>query len=169
MSHSSQLLPELLTPVLAFPSQSPVTGASSSGAVTVLVTAMSLTRVQGDPGVGSGRRACPGPMLHHLRAEEVPEPCCIKQHLKSGRTAGESALPSAPRWPGVARFLLCLPTRQGSCLERIPGKVPGGTMGSPLCSRHVGGSTPSPPPSRVSPPHPLPGATVRLADVLHCV
>ena len=49
MSHSSQLLPEVLTPVLAFRSQSPVMGASSSGAVTVLVTAVSLHQSPGRP------------------------------------------------------------------------------------------------------------------------
>ena len=141
-----------------------------------------------------GWRTCSGPNApssqgSHLcshwapRRRRWPEPCCIKQHLKLGRTTGESALPSAPRWPGVARFLLCLPMRQGSCLERIPGSHVGKCVSllqlqevrmpqllsyatphllqvpwALHSAQHVGGNTPSPPLSQVAPPHPLPGS-----------
>ena len=78
---------------------------------------------------------------------------------------------------------LCLPMRQGSCLERIPGSHVGKCVSllqlqevrmpqllsyatphllqvpwALHSAQHVGGNTPSPPLSQVAPPHPLPGS-----------
>lgn len=207
MSHSSQLLPQFLMPVLTFQSQSPLVGARSSGAVRVLMTAVTSPESRKTLMLVQGWRACSGPSASSSQGSHLcslwapggrrwPELYCIKQHLKLGRTMGESALPSTPRWPGDARFLLCLPVRQGSCLERLPGSHVGKWVSllqlqevvrmpqlllyatphllqvpwAPHSALSMLGATLHPRLYlRLLHPSLSQAATVRLADVLHCM
>lgn len=193
--------PQFLMPVLDISQSQSPRGCQLSGAVRVLMTAVTSPESRKTPVLVQGEWPALGQVLHHLRAatsalwapgrRRWPELYCIKQHLKLGRDAGESALPSAPRWPGDARFLLCLPGEAG-LLPRKASRQPHGKWVSllqlqevvkeclsfsrmlphislqvpwaPTLPQHVGGNTQSPPLSQVAAPQPLQAATVRLAD-----